>query len=80
MILGGGRLIETYPLAVASERSITGQSFDSLEPGESIETIFVSDRLTEAKLPVSLTWRIKLRVAPVRSEIVGVEFRSDEVR
>lgn len=75
-----GEPIETYPLAVASERMIAGQSFAELKPGEAMETILASDRDAKSRLSAAMIWRIKLHVGADRSEIVGIKFGSEDVR
>ena len=80
LIEAGDVPIETYPLAISSERSLSGQSFQKLKPGETVETILVSDRDAKDKLSDSMTWRVRLRVNPSHASTVGVTFTRGEVR
>jgi hypothetical protein len=80
VIESSGGPIEAYPLAVASERAVVGQSFAEIRPGASVETILVSEGDAKAKLSGAMTWRVKLRVSPDQSAIVGVTFGPEDVR
>ena len=42
-----GRTISLYPLAADSEWSIAGQDFAEIKPGERVETIVASERVSE---------------------------------
>ena len=42
VMLGGGKRIEPFPLAVESEWTIVGQDFRELGPGETMEALIVS--------------------------------------
>lgn len=72
--------IEPYPLALASERAIVGQSFEPIPPGGTVESIVVSDRDPARALTPGMTWRVKLRVAPEKMATVGVAFSPNDVR
>ena len=50
----GGK-IDLYPLAVESEWSILGQEFQTLKPGESVETLVASRPVTEDRLREGMT-------------------------
>jgi hypothetical protein len=69
--LDDDRRVYLYPLAIGSEWSIVGQEFPDLRPGEVKETRIV----TSANFPESsagLTWRIKVRTGPGKTETIGV--------
>ncbi|MBX6312484.1 MAG: hypothetical protein IRY99_06125 [Isosphaeraceae bacterium] len=76
----GGEPIDPYRLALHSEWSIIGQVFDPLGPGESRETIVVSDPEARARAVGPLTWRLRLRTQPERTEIVGVFFDKQDIQ
>jgi hypothetical protein len=62
--------IYPFPLAVESEWSIEGQSFDVLRPGESREVAIVS--APDASGP--FTWRVRLRTGLYRTDTIGVRW------
>src|SRR5271166_2182425 len=62
----GGRRIAMFRLAIESEWSIQGQVFRALKPGETVETILVSEPIPLADLEGTMTWHVKLRTAPFR--------------
>ncbi len=66
--------IRLFPLALDSEWAILGQSFPVLKSGESVETLVASEPVTEDRLQGELTWRIRLRVGPYRTDVLGVRF------
>ena len=72
--------IEPFPLAVASEKRIVGQSFAELKPGEVVETILVSEADGPERFVTPGTWRVKLRVTPDQLATIGVDLRPDEVQ
>ena len=76
---GTGGRIELYPLAVESEWLIVGQEFRNLKPGESAETLVTSEPVSEDRLGDEMTWRIRLRTGPYRSDILAVQFRRSEL-
>ena len=71
--------IGPYPLAVASERAILGQGFAPLGPGEEAEAILVADRDSSSRFTQRMTWRLKLRVGPEETAILGVRFSPEDV-
>ena len=77
-IAGGGR-IRLFPLAVDSEWVIAGQSFEVLKPGETVETVLASEPIRSARPSGEMTWRVRLRIGPYRSDIVGVRFSATEI-
>jgi hypothetical protein len=77
--LPGGRLIPMFLLAMESEWSIQDQVFPALQPGESVETILVSEPVEMANLKGSMTWHVKLRTSPFRTDVLGVRFTPDQV-
>ena len=77
--LPGGRQIAMYPLAGESEWSIQDQVFPPLQPGETVETILVSEPVEMADLKGSMIWHVKLRTTPFRTDVLGVRFTADQV-
>jgi hypothetical protein len=77
-IQDGGK-IDFYPLAVESEWLIAGQEFSVLKPGESVATLVASEPVSEDRLRDEMTWRIRLRVGPYKTDILGVRFRRSEL-
>jgi hypothetical protein len=75
----GGRPIAMFRLAIESEWSIQDQVFPALQPGETVETILVSEPVSMADLKGPLTWHVKLRTAPYRTDVLGVRFSVGEV-
>jgi hypothetical protein len=74
-----GSRIESYPLAVASERSIVGQTFPLLKPGESAETLLATEPSTRDAMSSAGTWRIPLRIAPDRKVTIGVDLAPEDL-
>jgi hypothetical protein len=74
----GGK-IASYSLAADSEWTIYGQDFVVLEPGASADTILASEPGAASRLEDELTWRVRLRIGPYRSDVVGVRFTANEV-
>jgi hypothetical protein len=74
-----GQGINLFPLAVDSEWSIIGQEFTVLAPGESVETLIASEPGTAGRLTDTMTWRVRLRVGPYRTDVLGVRFNKDDV-
>jgi hypothetical protein len=66
-------------LAVDSEWSIVGQKFTVLEPGKSVETLIASEPGAADRLTDLMTWHIRLRVAPYRTDVLGVRFNKNDV-
>jgi hypothetical protein len=75
-----GQAINLFPLAVDSEWSIVGQKFTELEPGESVETLIASEPGAADRLTDLMTWHIRLRIAPYRTDVLGVRFNKDDVK
>lgn len=75
---GGGR-IAMFRLAIESEWSIQDQVFPALQPGQTVETILVSEPVALADLKGTMTWHVKLRTAPYRTDVLGVRFSVGEV-
>ena len=74
-----GPNIGLYSLAVESEWLIFGQEFPVLKPGESAETLVASEPVNEDRLPWSMTWRLRLRIGPYRTDMLGVSFTKSEL-
>ena len=74
-----GQGINLFPLAVDSEWSIVGQDFTVLDPGESVETLIASEPVVAANLTDDMTWRIRLRIGPYRTDVLGVRFNKVDV-
>jgi len=77
--VSGGRRIAMFRLAIESEWSIQDQVFPALQPGETVETIVVSEPVALADLKGPVTWHVKLRTAPYRTDVLGVRFSVGEV-
>ena len=75
----GGRIIGLFPLAIDSEWSITGQEFPVLKPGESTETLIASELGAADRLTSDMTWRVRLRIGPYKTDVIGVRFDKDDV-
>ncbi|HEX8202883.1 MAG TPA: hypothetical protein VF590_20575, partial [Isosphaeraceae bacterium] len=75
-----GQRIYPYRLPVASERSILGQVFRELKPGEAMETAIVSDVDATARARGELSWRLRVRTGRRTTDVVGIRFRSDQIR
>ncbi len=68
-----------FRLAPESEWSLRDQVFPNLKPGESAETIVVSEPFP-SNLPVgALTWHVKLRTRTYQTDVLGVRFRELDV-
>jgi hypothetical protein len=74
-----GNGINLFPLAVDSEWSIEGQSFNVLKPGETVETVIASEPKMADKLTDEMTWRIRLRIGTYRTDVLGVHFNKREI-
>jgi hypothetical protein len=68
-----------YPLVLQSEWSLADQSFPKLPPGESAETLIATAPIDDTTLGEQMAWRIRLRVSPHQTDIVGVTFSRDEI-
>jgi hypothetical protein len=74
-----GPRILMFPLAAESEWSIQDQEFPALKPGESAETIIVSEPVQPARLGGRLTWRVKVRTKTYQTDVAGVRFSSADI-
>jgi hypothetical protein len=74
-----GTAIRLFPLAIDSEWSIVGQEFATLQPGDSEETFVVAEPGAAQKLADAMTWRVRLRTGVYRLDMLGVQFRKDDV-
>lgn len=75
-----GGLLENYPLALDSERSIVGQSFEPLGPNQSRDLVIASD---QGSLPLAqgpMIWRLQVRTGPDQTETIGVRFNDSEIQ
>ena len=72
--------LEPYPLALQSEQSLDGQSFGPLKPGEERELIVATEPLDPPRELGPSLWRLRLRVSPSQTEVVGVRFAPGEIR
>jgi hypothetical protein len=77
--LKDGLVIPPYRLATESEWSIAGQDFPTLRPGESAETLVVTERLRLGDLSDPLLWRVKLRTGTFQTDVLGVRFSSRDI-
>ena len=75
----GGRRIAMFRLAMESEWSIQGQGFPALEPGGLADTILVSEPVAMSHLAGTMTWHVKLRTGPNRTDVLGVRFMAEQV-
>jgi hypothetical protein len=71
--------IKLFPLALESEWSIVGQEFPVLEPGNSVETLIGTEPGAADRLTGEATWRVRLRIGPYRSDVIGVRFDKNDV-
>ncbi len=71
--------INLFPLAVDSEWTIVGQAFPTLQPGETMETIIASEPNAADRLTDDMTWRIRLRTGPYKTDVLGVRFSPNDV-
>ncbi len=74
-----GKTIGAYPLAVDSEWSIVGQESAVLGPGKSFETVIASEPGVANRLSSEMIWRVRVRIGPYRSDVIGVRFRDADV-
>ncbi|CAN5913140.1 hypothetical protein BH23PLA1_BH23PLA1_13390 [soil metagenome] len=75
-----GRRVYTYELPIHSEWAIRGQEFRELRPGEVMEGLIVSSSKSLDALTSPLTWRLRLRTAPDRTEFLGITFLEDDIQ
>jgi hypothetical protein len=71
--------IGLFSLAFDSEWLIQGQEFAVLKPSESVKTIIASEPGAPERMTGEMTWRVRLRIGPYRSDMIGVKFTKDEV-
>ncbi len=71
--------IGLFPLAVDTEWSVPGQSFPVLKSRETVDTLLASEPVTEDRLQGEMTWRIRLRVGPYRTDLLGVRFSKSDL-
>jgi hypothetical protein len=76
---GDGRTIAAYPLAVDSEWSIVGQQTPVLPRGETVETVIASETGASGRIASEMTWRLRVRTGPFRTDVVGIRIRENEV-
>ncbi|MFI5457229.1 MAG: hypothetical protein ACHRXM_17425 [Isosphaerales bacterium] len=79
IVTSGGRPISLFPLAVDSEWLIQGQEFPVLKPGESAEILVASESITDDRMAGEMSWRLRLRTGPYRTDMLGVRFTKDDV-
>jgi hypothetical protein len=75
----GGRRIAMFRLAAESEWSLQDQVFPTLKPGESAETIIVSEPVPYDLPKGSLTWHVKLRTRTYQTDVLGIRFMATDV-
>jgi hypothetical protein len=75
-----GRPIRLFPLALDSEWSLFGQEFPVLAPNESAETFIAAEPGSADHLADEMTWRVRVRFGPYRSDMIGVRFTKSDVR
>jgi hypothetical protein len=74
-----GETVALFPLAVDSEWVIEGQEFPVLKPGETVETLVASEAVTDDRLGAEMTWRVRLRFGPNRTDVLAVPFTKDDI-
>lgn len=74
-----GTRIYHYPLAVLSEWGIRGQGFPALHPGEAGEVVVLSTPGIGELGASPYLWRVQLRTAGNRTDLIGVRFRGEQV-
>jgi hypothetical protein len=79
IVVSGGRPISLFPLAIDSEWLIQGQSFSVLQPGETAETLLASEAITDDRMAGEMSWRVRLRTGPYRTDVLAVRFTKDDV-
>jgi len=75
----GGKTIGAFPLAVDSEWSIVGQECPVLDQGKTFETVIASEPGASNRLSSEMIWRVRLRIGPYRTDVIGVRFRDADV-
>jgi hypothetical protein len=76
----GGPRIGMFRLAPESEWSVQDQVFPHLMPGESAESIVVSEPVFFDLPRGVMTWHVKLRTRPYQTDVVGIRFRASDVQ
>jgi hypothetical protein len=79
IITSGKAPIGLFPLAIDSEWLIQGQVFPLLKPGESAETLLASEAVTDDRLVGEMSWRVRLRTGPYRTDVLAVRFTKEDV-
>jgi hypothetical protein len=74
-----GQRISMFRLAPESEWSIQDQVFPTLKPGESTETVIVSQPIPRGRFQGPMTWHLRLRTSPSQTDLVGIRFLAPEV-
>jgi hypothetical protein len=74
-----GPRIPMFHLADESEWSIQDQEFPVLKPGQTAETIVVSEPVHSTRLAGRLTWRIKLRTRTYQTDVAGIRFSAADI-
>lgn len=72
--------VPMFPLAQTSEWVVDGEDFAALAPGEEREFVIASSPGTSRKASARMTWRMRVRVAPNQTELIGVEFMKSDVK
>ncbi len=80
IVASQGRAIDLFPLAVDSEWLIEGQVFTTLKPGETVETLIASEPGVADRLTDDMTWHVRLRISPYRTDVMGVRFDKSEIQ
>jgi hypothetical protein len=75
----GDKIIGLFPLAIDSEWSIAGEDFRVLKPGESTETVIASELGAADRLTSAMTWRVRVRIGPYKTDMIGVRFDKEDV-
>jgi hypothetical protein len=74
-----GTTLGLFPLAIDSEWSIAGQDFPVLKPGETAETLIASEVGAASRLMSEITWRLRLRIGPYKTDMIGVVFGKQDL-
>jgi hypothetical protein len=80
IVTSPGKVLDLFPLAVESEWSIKGQSFATLKPGETMETVIASEPGIAGRLTDEMTWRVRVRIGTYRRDVLGVRFSEIDVQ
>jgi hypothetical protein len=79
IVTSGKYPIGLFPLAIDSEWLIQGQAFPELKPGETAETLIASEAITDDRLAGEMSWRVRLRTGPYRTDVLALRFTKDDV-